>query len=78
MKEDLKMEDQILMLYYSVLPLVSGSVNHSIPTSKLKNFNKNCKGLGTTKKEKKQGRHTDGTIILFLYPLIFDTKVPRD
>ena len=23
-------------------------------TSKLKNFNKNCKGLGTTEKEKKQ------------------------
>ena len=31
MKEDMKMEDQILMLYYSVFPLVSGSVNHSIP-----------------------------------------------
>ena len=26
----MKMEDQILMLYYSVFPLVSGSVNHSI------------------------------------------------
>ena len=25
-----------------------------IMTSKLKNFNKNCKGLGTTEKEKKQ------------------------
>ena len=24
----MKMEDQILMLYYSVFPLVSGSVNH--------------------------------------------------
>ena len=46
-------------------------------TSKLKNFNKNCKGLGTTEKEKKQ-EETDGTIILFLYPLIFDTKIPRD
>ena len=29
--EGMKMEDQILMLYYSVFPLVSGSVNHSIP-----------------------------------------------
>ena len=28
MKEDMKMEDQILMLYYSVFPFVSGSVNH--------------------------------------------------
>ena len=27
MKEDMKMEDQILMLYYSVFSLVSGSVN---------------------------------------------------
>ena len=26
----MNMEDQILMLYYSVFPLVSGSVNHSI------------------------------------------------
>ena len=33
--------------------------------------------LGTTEKEKKQ-EETDGTIILFLYPLIFDTKIPRD
>ena len=32
-----------------------------------------------TEKEKKQeGGDTDRTIILFLYPLIFDTKIPRD
>ena len=49
--------------------------------TKLINYNKNYKGLGMTEKGKKQeetqtGR--DGTIILFLYPLIFDTKIPRD
>ena len=46
-------------------------------TSKLKILNKNYKGLGMTEKEKKQ-EETDGTIILFLYPLIFVTKIPRD
>ena len=46
-------------------------------TSKLKIFNKNYIGLGTTEKETKQ-EETDGTIILFLDPLIFDTKIPRD
>ena len=29
-----------------------------------------------TRKEKKTRGDTDGTIILFLYPLIFDTTVP--
>ena len=30
-----------------------------------------------TEKEKKQ-EETDGTMIPFLYPLIFDTEIPRD
>ena len=48
-------------------------VDHS--TSKLNIFNKNYKGLGTTEKERKQ---EETEIILFLDPLIFDTKIPRD
>ena len=48
-------------------------------TSKLKSFNKNYKGLGTICRKRKETRgDTDGTIIQFLYPLIFDTKIPRD
>ena len=38
------------------------------------NINKNYEGLGTTEKR----GDTGGTIILFINPLIFDTKIPRD
>ena len=35
-------------------------------------------GIRNDGKRKETRRDTDGTIILFLYPLIFDTKIPRD
>ena len=41
-------------------------------------LNKIYKGLGTTTKKKETRGDTDGTIILFLYPLIFYTKIPMD
>ena len=36
------------------------------------------KGLGTTEKRKETRGDSDVTIIPFLDPFIFDTKIPRD
>ena len=39
---------------------------------------KKLQGIRNDRKRKEIRGDTDGTIILFLYPLIFDTKIPRD
>ena len=59
----------VYLYNYSVLNFLVDvdSFDYGSITSKLKIFNKNYKGLGTTEKEKKRG-DTDGTIILFLIP----------
>ena len=54
------------------------SMENLIRTSKLNIFNQNYKGIRNDTKRKETRGDTDGTIILFLDPLIFDTKIPKD
>ena len=41
-------------------------------------FSIKLQGIRNDKKRKQTRGDTDGTIMLFIYPLIFDTKIPRD
>ena len=66
------------MFYYYTYACLLKYLFHIYYSSKLKNFNKNYKGFKNDRKRKETRGDTDRTIILFLDPLIFNTKIPRD